>query len=335
MTAPAGDPSGLSEQDYFDSYGDPGVHRLMIADHARTDAYRRALEEVVQPGSRVLDVGTGTGILSLFAARAGARHVHAVDSSSMVEAAEELARINGLGDRIETHRCRVEELELDEPVDLIVSEWMGFFALAECMFTSVIRARDRHLAPGGRLMPSELRLCLAPVEDQALHMERGVGLWEKPVYGFDFTPMVRRELSELLTTACDVPAGSLLGPSREVLTLDLALASNEDFFFDSEVTLPLERDGIVHGLGGWFEVDLSPGVVLSTAPDRPGTHWHQSFFPLRPFPVRAGDLLHIHMRALPREWGDRRLPLYFTDGRLLRNGSQIHRFFYSHAGSFE
>ena len=100
-----------SDHDYFASYADPGVHRLMIQDHARTDAYRRAIESVAR-GKRVLDVGTGTGILSMFAARAGAAHVDAVDSSAIIELARDVAEDNGFGDKITFHRGRAEDLDL-------------------------------------------------------------------------------------------------------------------------------------------------------------------------------------------------------------------------------
>lgn len=326
---------GRSDEDYFDSYADPGVHRLMIADHARTDAYRRALEEVVRPGTRVLDVGSGTGILSFFAARAGAGRVIGVDNSRIVEAARDVALANGLSDRVEFVRDRAEDVELDAPVDLIVSEWMGFFALAECMFTSVVEARDRHLAPGGTMMPSRVRLTVAPVENAELHEERGIGLWEKPVYGFDFTPMIDRELTELLSTAVDVPAESLLGPGCDLIELDCHDATSEDFFFQAAVELPIRRDGRVHGLAGWFDVDLAPGITLSTSPHAPATHWRQSFFPVRPFPVQRGDVIELAMRATPKAYADRRLPLYFVDGLLRRGEHEVHSFFYCHAGSFE
>jgi SAM-dependent methyltransferase len=328
-------PPGLSDEDYFDSYADPGVHRLMIADHERTDAYRRGIEAAVTPGCTVLDVGTGTGILSMFAARAGAGRVYAVDHSGILEAAKELATINGLDDRITFLRGRVETIELPEKVDLIISEWMGFFALAECMFASVVDARERHLKPGGHMLPSSVRLSLAALEDEGMHQERGVGLWEKPVYGFDFKSMIDRELRELLTTAADLKPEMFLGPGQTLVEIDCGTAMTEDFFFDTTVDLPIERDGVIHALGGWFEVDLAPGVVLSTSPHLPETHWRQSVFPLRPFPVQRGDLLQIEMRACPKEYGDRRLPLYFTDGWLMRGGVEVHRFFYCHAGSFE
>jgi len=307
----------------------------MIADHGRTDAYRRAIEAVVQEGMTVLDVGTGTGILALFAARAGARHVWAVDDSSIMDAAREIARANGLDQRITFLRGRAEQVDLDSRVDLLVSEWMGFFALAECMFLSVVAARDRHLAEGGRVMPSRLRLCLAAVEDTVLYVEHGSGLWERPVFGFDFTSMVDCELRNLITTSVVLPASALLGPPGVVLDLDCVHARAQDFFFDGRVELEFERDGVLHGLGGWFEVDLAPGVTLSTSPLERPTHWRQSFFPVRAFPVRRGDRLTLEMKAQEKEFGDQRLPLYFTDGWLRRADEEVHRFFYCHQGSFE
>lgn len=333
-SAPTLDLSGPDDE-YFDSYADPGVHRLMISDHVRTDAYRRALEAAVDAGSTVLDVGTGTGILSMFAARAGAKRVYGIDSSNIVDAARELARTNSLDDRITYFRGRAEELELPEQVDLIVSEWMGFFALAECMFASVLDARDKHLKPGGRMMPSHVRLVLAAIDDDAMHDDRGIGLWEKPVYGFDFRPMIEREVKDLITCAVDLRAESFLGPEATLVEIDCGTATTEDFFFEESVELKIDRDGTFHGVGGWFEVDLAPGVVLTCTPREKSTHWRQSFFPVRPFAVLEGDVLHLDMKATPRAFGDRRLPMYFLDGWLYRGGEEVHRFFYSHAGSFE
>lgn len=323
-----------SDQDYFASYADPGVHRLMIQDHARTDAYRRAIEAMA-PGKRVLDIGTGTGILSMFAARAGASRVDAVDRSTILDLARGLAEDNGFGERIHFHRGRAEEIELDREYDLIISEWMGFFGLAELMFESVIDARDRYLAPGGRMLPGHLRLQMAPVDDSHVHEDLGIGLWERPVYGLDFSRLLEMEVQAFITAACDLKPASLLAPAVNVLDLDLNEATVDDFFYTAAVSLDVERDGTVHGFGGWFEVDLAPGVTLSCSPHSVQTHWRQSFFPVRPFPVERGDTIRMAAQAKRAEVGDQRLPVYFMDGEVVRDDRVVHRFFYRHHGSFE
>lgn len=328
-------PEGFkTDRDYFASYSDPGVHRLMIADHPRTNAYRLAIESCVA-GKRVLDVGTGTGILSMFAARAGADWVIAVDNSAILETACELAAENGLAHKIQFLSANAESMVLDGPVDVIVSEWMGFFGLAELMFRSVIHARDKWLKPGGTMIPGQFRLQIAPCDDVHVHQELGSGLWERPVYGLDFSLMIEREVGTPITAACDLGTASLMGPSVNVLDLDLHTAKYDDFFFTAAVELPIERSGRLSGFGGWFEVDLVPGITLSCAPSSQRTHWRQSYFPVRPFSAQRGDVVRVAMQAQRSEHGDDRLPLYFMNGELVRDDEVVHTFFYRHLGTFE
>ena len=93
--------------------------------------------------------------------------------------------------------------------------------------------------------------------------------------------------------------------------------------------------GTVHGIGGYFEVDLAPGVTLSCAPEKPTTHWRQSWFPVRPFEVEKDDVLELQLQAVPRFDGDIRLPDYLMEGRLLRDGDEERQFFHRHLGSYE
>lgn len=326
----------MPDVEYFNSYSGSEVHRLMLSDHARTDAYRRAIEAMVQPGMVVLDVGTGTGILSLFAARAGAERVFAVDNSGIIRVAERIAAANNLSDRIEFRRGLVEEVELPGQVDMIISEWMGFFALAEHMFLSVLHARDRFLARGGWMMPSRIKLCIVPVQDPKLHKEEGLGMWEQPVYGFDYAPMTDYELGDLSTTSQVAKDTHPLAKPAVVADIDCRTARSGDFFFDSANTFEILEDGVVHGFVGHFEAELAPGVVLSTAADQPLTHWRQSWFPVRARQVRAGDQLRIAMRATEDDRSQERLPLYFMEGdHLPAGGGEVDRFFYCHHGTFD
>ncbi|CAM9961621.1 unnamed protein product, partial [Sphacelaria rigidula] len=100
-------------------------------------------------GKTVLDVGTGSGILALWAAQAGAAKVYAVEFTDMANHAKRLVAKNGMQDVVEVIQTSVEDLELPGKVDIIISEWMGYFLLRESMLDSLVRARDRFLISGG------------------------------------------------------------------------------------------------------------------------------------------------------------------------------------------
>ncbi|KAK9801381.1 hypothetical protein WJX73_003246 [Symbiochloris irregularis] len=158
------------DQSYFDSYSHMGIHREMLADRSRTEGYASAITACVKanPGSVVLDVGCGTGILGMLAARAGARQVIGVEGSpAMASMAEAICHANGLsasnGGPISIVPGLVEQVaELPvQQVDVLVSEWMGYALLFESMLGSVIYARDRWLRPGGVMLPDTASLFVA------------------------------------------------------------------------------------------------------------------------------------------------------------------------------
>src|SRR3954464_9999236 len=108
-----------------DAYAQLSIHRWMLRDEIRNEAYRRAIAQVVKPGQVVLDMGAGTGILSIFAARAGARKVYAVERTAIAEIARRMVKSNGLEGTIEIIEGALEDVDLPEKVDVLISEWMG------------------------------------------------------------------------------------------------------------------------------------------------------------------------------------------------------------------
>lgn len=263
----------------------------MLGDAQRTGAYHRGIthNRADFEGKTVLDVGAGTGILALFAASAGARKVYAVEGTASAEHARRLVAGNGLADRVEVVGARLDELELPEPIDVVVSEPWGFFLLHERMVEAFLLARDRFLAPGGRLFPGSGRLWLAPFSDAALYEARLAlaAFWEqRDFYGVDLTPMATAATDELfwMPALGHVDPGMLMAePTATPLDFErLPLAAL------AEITLPfdfaVERTGFLHGLAGWFDVTFAGSaehVVLSTAPDAFETHWYQLRFLLR------------------------------------------------------
>merc|ERR1712228_192513 len=145
----------------------------------------------------VLDIGCGTGILSMFAKKAGAKHVYGIDMSSIIDHAVQIVKDNGYENTIEIIRGKVEEVELPvEKVDVIISEWMGYFLLYESMLDTVLFARDKWLKPDGILMPDKSTMYIGALEDNDYKNEK-VHFWDN-VYNYNMSFMKDKVLNEPL-----------------------------------------------------------------------------------------------------------------------------------------
>jgi len=182
------------DDDYIESYAGLDIHEDMLKDAPRSEAYRDAINSFAAAWSKqgdvtVIDVGSGTGLLAILSAKAGAKKVHAVEASRLVHFTRQIAEKNTPAGVVEVHECLAEDLKLDsgeeKVADVIVSEWMGYFLLFENMLPSVISVRNRYLKPGGIMLPSRCRLVLAPIEDRKWR-EQKLGFW-KDVYGIDMS----------------------------------------------------------------------------------------------------------------------------------------------------
>src|SRR5262249_29502201 len=142
-----------------------GIHRTMLLDQVRGEAYQAAIASSVKPGDVVLDFGAGSGILSMLAARAGARRVYALERTETPQLARQTVRLNGFDDRITVVHAAIETAILPEQVSLIVSEWLGTIGVDENLLAPLVLARDRWLRPAGRMLPELVTSWMAPVSD--------------------------------------------------------------------------------------------------------------------------------------------------------------------------
>ena len=269
-----------TEDPYFYSYSQYGIHEEMIKDKSRTEAYMNAITQNSHLfyNKIVLDVGCGTGILSIFASRAGAKHVYGIEAADIAAQASEIIAENSLSEKITILRGKVEEIELPvEKVDIIISEWMGYFLLYECMLETIIYARNKWLSPGGLIFPNIARMFVSGIED-ADYKERKIEYWDN-VYGTDMGIIKTLVMADPIIDVVDSTA--VVTTEYLLFTIDLSTVSLEELDFAGSYKLTAIRTDYLHAIIAYFEVEFSYGnrkIVLSTSPARKATHWKQTVF---------------------------------------------------------
>jgi SAM-dependent methyltransferase len=278
-------------------------HQRLLADARRNRAIARALAARVRPGCDVLDLGSGSGVWAVAAARLGARRVVAVEREAvLVPVIEALARENGVGDRVHVVRADARSLLLPaaERFDLVVAELVGNEGFDEDIVPLVARARDRFLRPGGALLPEHLALVAAPAAPP-----HPPGLRPRVVASRSF-----EELAVHAPRALEPDRLRLLAPARVVLRQDLRAARPGEPLPVGRARFRVKDGRAVGGLAVWVQIGLAPGVVLST---RRGTHWLPTLLSVSALPRGPGRLeVEVDWNPARRSW---RLAWLGDDGR--------------------
>jgi len=271
-----------SKDYYFDSYAHFGIHEEMLKDEVRTLTYRNSMwhNKHLFKGKIVLDVGCGTGILSMFAAKAGAKQVIGVDMSSIVDHAKNIVKDNGLADVVTIIRGKVEDISLPEgvdKVDIIISEWMGYCLFYESMLDTVLFARDKWLAPGGLMFPDKATLYICGIEDRQYKDDK-IHWWDD-VYGFDMSCIRKVALTEPLVDTVD--CNQVVTNSCLIKEIDIQTCTKEDIPFTSPFHLQIKRNDYMQALVTYFNIEFTKchkRVGFSTSPEARYTHWKQTVF---------------------------------------------------------
>jgi len=264
---------------FFGGFGRVDVHRRMIEDTARVDAYAAAIAATVKPGMVVVDAGTGTGLLAVMAAKAGAT-VYAIDNTDVLDIAQQVIQASGVADRVTLIRGDFAQVELPEPADLVVTETFGALALAEGAARDLAAGTTRWLKQDGLVLPGRIDLFFTPLVGDAVY-NNAVGIFDT-VHGVDLHPL--RGVASLRGATLSVTEDQVLPTSEPAMTL--AFPGQEG----GTGSVSVDVDGVIGGFAGWFDLHLAPGHVLSTSPMAPHTHWRQLVMPWAELTTLRGRL---------------------------------------------
>jgi predicted O-methyltransferase YrrM len=282
-------------------FGSVGIHIAMLDDRTRTSSFLAGIAETVNSEDVVVDIGTGTGVLALAAARAGAKHVYAIEASAIGDIAQATFEANGMADRITLLRGWSTRINLPERADVLVSEIIGNEPLAENVLEVTRDARKRLLKPGARMVPSKVRVLGIPITlPEALFARHRLTAdtlqsW-RSWYGIDFD----------LLAAVDRGPTPVFFPrprkarawetiSEPILLAEVDLSDVELLMIDRSVTISANTSGILNGMLVYFELDLGPTTRLSTHPHTAdeNCHWRSMVWVLDPLPLTAGERFKI------------------------------------------
>jgi len=317
-----------SKDYYFDSYAHFGIHEEMLKDEVRTLTYRNAMydNKHLFKDKIVLDVGCGTGILCMFAKKAGAKHVYGIDMSSIIDHAKEIVKQNGLEKDITLIKGKVEEVQLPvEKVDIIISEWMGYCLLYESMLDTVIYARDKWLKPGGLLFPDKASVYITAIEDRE-YKEEKINWWDN-VYGFDMSAIRDVALYEPLVDV--VESKQVVTDSCKLKEIDLNTVKVEELNFSAPFCINSRRNDYIHAFVAYFTVEFSPchkRTGFSTGPESRYTHWKQTVFYMQDsITIKYGEKINGEFTVTQNKRNKRDLDIqlkYNFEGELMSHSDE-------------
>ncbi len=293
-----------------------GVHSQarMLNDRSRTHGFLRAIKATVKPDDVVVDLGTGSGVLAIAAARAGAKHVYAIEMTGMANVAEAMFAANGLSDRITLLRGRSNDLELPGGIkaNLLITETVGDGPFGEGILESVADARARLLVPGARIIPAAITVGVVPLCLPQDLLERYIftapnaEAWKRD-YEIDFAPTLLCRDQDHLTSdlaiyrlrTADYLRCETLAPPVVLTRVDFA--SHPGICVEASGEIKIGKPGTMHGVAMYFDLDIGAGQFLSTAPagtqaltvTRDNSWRIPIWLRLQPLPVVAGDAFKV------------------------------------------
>lgn len=282
-------------------YGQAYMNIAMLEDPQRKTLFIAAIEETVSSDDIVLDLGTGSGILAVAAARAGARHVYALEPSRSGELAAKVIADNGYADRITMIRGWSTTTELPQRATVLTTDIVGNDCLDMVIWETLQDARRRLLTPDARLIPESFEayvyLAHMPQDAYAKHrvLPEHVDRWRER-FGTDFTPMLdedRQRAAGFYERPEQVQQWAKLSDPAPLYTIDLHHDARK---FANTMAVSANAFGVANAAIVFFKGRLGPTTYLSTAPwdGCDASHWYSAGWAFsEPRQVSPGDQLTL------------------------------------------
>lgn len=273
----------------------PRWHFAMLNDRARNDLFALALQRRVRPGSHVLDIGSGTGLLAMMAVEAGASHVTTCEANPLLaEVSRQVVSAHGMADAITVVAKRSTDLvigeDLPRPADLVISEIVDCGLIGEGLLPTMRHAREHLLASGGEMLPVCGRIIGCLVESSVIADLNRV----TDAGGYDVRLLNRFSTPGHFPVRLATWPHRLLTEPTQLVEFDLDRNSLDDG--GACVCMQVQGDGTAHGVVAWFELDLGGGVVVSNALPAADSHWMQAFIPWTDgIDVRSGECVAVDL----------------------------------------
>lgn len=269
-----------------------GIHEALLKDSVRNRAFREALALHVTSGSAVLDIGSGTGLWAILAAKLGARRVVAIERDPlMCGVIRMLAIANGV--EIEVIHGDARSVSLPRHFDIVVSETVGHVIFDEDIVSVMIDARERFLKPGGVMIPERVALLAAPV-----HLDEAASPWPHEVdveYQLFHSLALHRPVPFL-----DKSGFRHLSAPQTLVESDMAAAAAPPDLRQLAATWEIHEAASLTGIAVWVEMHLSGRIILSTL-DTPS--WSATLYRLAPFTAAGGQLdFELELNTTTNVW---------------------------------
>ncbi|ACB76403.1 methyltransferase domain-containing protein [Opitutus terrae] len=291
----------------------------MLADQPRMAFYQTAIARQIGPGDRVIDLGTGTGILAAMASRAGAGHVYAIDHSPILRHARALAAANGIAN-VEFVATHSSAFQTEQRVDVILHEQMGDSLFDEGMLKNIVDLRDRLLRPGGRILPSRFELFFEPMQ---LNGRRQVPfIWELNVHGYDYATLAGERPADpsyyhLVSTDREL-VDHFLGEPSPLLTVDLETVDLTQLPHSIVFSRRVQYAGRLDAFVVFFRTHVND-LMLTTDPTDPNRapHWGYGILRTDFQQAEVNDVIEVRLNVGQWENPD----TWHWSHRVLRTGA--------------